>query len=492
MKINNTEPQVEPATAAASTELAALLRDLRNHDNAVVAEQLEDIATNLRSEDKCELSTCDPHALIDTREVEERASGYYLNRPPFFLPVIETFRNFLVLVPIMATWNGLSAAACSYPHAVAGLQPGETLSFLLFWQSGLSQVSGDCTPGLSIFRFDKLSQLAAFDFWLLLSVVVITIIVHTYKDILQSRADAVATDLHNRTDRAVWQLGKAYARARYELTICPTLALSEAIGSFPKTAEEMLGLLQEAEQRSDRAARDSKAQLVDLRLLAEAWRDGAGQILGQVEQIRVVYTQLQNAVGHLSTQLSNTGSVQTRVLASLVTVEAASSSQLETTKASTAILQRAMADVQTQASRSAEASGELARALATLPHLAEVLSQGEASLREGLPRGTQSRSRRDRRPNVSAPTIRPRPRGCLRRVEERHRQLLARYAGGLRTIEADPNRASNRRQPLRYSWRHEQKRGRTHRQSFRSGREGGFSSAHDSRRERPAACCCSC
>ena len=383
--MNTTRSEAQLPDAAGADNLATLINDLRKVDNATVANQLESLNAALLRDDERELATRDPHALIDSRAVEERASAYYLHRPPLALGITDALRNILVLVPIMATWNALATASCAYSSAVSGLKPGEPLSFLLFWQSGLaSQAKDACTTGLSFFRFDTFSALAAFDFWVLLVVVLLTIAVHFYKDVLQSHADQISANLRDRTDQAVWCLGEAYSKARYDLTTGTSLSLAQAVASFPAHAEEMLDLLREAEQRSAQTAADQKVELVDLRLLADAWRDGASQILGQTEQLRAVYAQLQDAVSKLSAQLSASGSVQTKLLSSLHAIDSAAKQQMEATKATGIILQRAMADVQNEARRNADVSAELSRNVAALPHVAEVLSAGENSLREGL------------------------------------------------------------------------------------------------------------
>lgn len=199
------------------------------------ARQLQNLADILQ---KPENTTIDLYGAFDLGAIEEKTFSDYQIRPRWFrrwLGFIEWGRNIMVLIPIALTWYGLWQASVNY-EALISLHPENIVRpFLLLWEEGFKGLDSASGP--------TFSQVAFLDFGLLAGVLILTFVVHFYKDAREAAAAKKALELRCRLEEVLWHANVFLAEARHNQTQIAT------VSQFQDAAGELVKQLQDDRKR---------------------------------------------------------------------------------------------------------------------------------------------------------------------------------------------------------------------------------------------------
>lgn len=199
--------------------------------------------------------------------------------------LLHFLRNLLVFAPVALTWNAISEATEAFGR-YALTRPGETLSFLDFWQSGGAD-------GTYLDEFHRIQNIAALDFWIIVVIIVMSLIA----GLLDSTAGRIAT----RAERALEteRIGVAIAvkRALHGKREATAESISQSLG-------EALTDLMNAARMVNTASLRMEAMSVGIESIGprlEGFSDRMAELNSRLG------SDLQRAVDSLSTSVSRLG-----------------------------------------------------------------------------------------------------------------------------------------------------------------------------------------
>lgn len=199
--------------------------------------------------------------------------------------LLHFLRNLLVFAPVALTWNAISEATEAF-GVYAQTRPGETLSFLDFWQSGGAD-------GSYLDEFHRIQNIAALDFWIIVVIIVMSLVA----GLLDSTAGRTAT----RAERAL-------ETERIGVAIAVKRALH---GKREATAESISQSLGEALTDLMNAARMVNTASLRMEAMSVGIESIGPRLEGLSERMAELNTRLgndlQRAVDSLSTSVSRLG-----------------------------------------------------------------------------------------------------------------------------------------------------------------------------------------
>ena len=219
----------------AVTDVVAQIQQVaaKVHDvDSASGRRLNELAEMVGQPELDRIAAVDLYGALDLEGIEDSAFARYQRRPGIF-SVVEWVRNVLVLAPLCLTWYGLSQASYNYEKVINTPNLLQTAKpFLLLWQEGFKELGN--ARGL------RFSEMASWDVFLLLAVLVLTAVVYWQKDVREAGAVTAARELRETVADALWEVNKLLASSLREQN------LGEAVQGFERHAQVLVDELTEA------------------------------------------------------------------------------------------------------------------------------------------------------------------------------------------------------------------------------------------------------
>lgn len=222
----------------------------------------------------------DPFRLIDPTSITEFARQSASNDR--FLSTLETFRNALVLSPLLVTWLGIAFATNAYQRLLAEATVREEYvrlvetPFLYLWERGFE----GRLPGL------PLSALALIDGVLIGVVFLLTLVAHGRANWLQRKKTQEAEMLHLELNDALTDATLALSTRRWQEP-------SNFVERFDATASRLLKEIEQERDRLDRLTTQRESELQNLSSFTPQLIQSTQNMLGAAQAIQ--QTQSTNA-----------------------------------------------------------------------------------------------------------------------------------------------------------------------------------------------------
>jgi len=129
------------------------------------------------------------------------------------LSILEWVRNVLVLIPILLTWFALWQASTNYQALIESSEELIDQPFLIVWQEGFEELGKD-----NWWQHVKFSQVALGDAFIIGVIVLVTMVIHYYRDIEASRIARKAVEIRVLLESVLWDVGCLFAQAHIERT----------------------------------------------------------------------------------------------------------------------------------------------------------------------------------------------------------------------------------------------------------------------------------
>lgn len=338
--------------------------------------RLRRLSDDLRDGRQAELAHLDLYSVLNPDAIEAKAAIYYQHRP-VWISIVEWLRNIFVLLPIAFTWYGLSRAATAYKMLLDGNDELLKQPFLLLWERGF--------PGLGWNYWPTFSQVALIDFFILLIVVIMTIIVHLFRDYREDEAFREAAALRSRVDRVLGDLGELFAGERFRQGRDQTGAqIGQAMVQFQDRSSHLLRDLGAERERLTSLSAQRETEYSRLHVFTEDLTKGVTDLLSYGRDLRQVYDQLQGSVTEVGKQLGGVAQQQRRLLTALDGIGGHSNTLLETTRVLTQSLETGIRDLQSGASQSAAHAQTIVTAAREMRQVAAAVLDGDTNLRAAL------------------------------------------------------------------------------------------------------------
>jgi methyl-accepting chemotaxis protein len=263
--------------------------------------QLADVLIN-----KPEHASVDLYGSFSLDSLEEKAFSDHQVRPRFlvkWLGFLEWVRNILVLIPIAITWHALWQASLNYNTLIA--QEPELIEqpFLLLWEQGFRQLEN--VAGMTF------SQVAFFDFSLLFIVILLTVVIHFYRDTRELGARKNAADLRCRVENVLWQANLQLAETRHKQTP------STAVFQFQDIANQLIHQLEQERDRLNQLVADQKQDTNDIITMAQQLGGTTNDLRQFSQDIQKTYTPLNGSVQRLITHMAAVDTQQGELVTTL-------------------------------------------------------------------------------------------------------------------------------------------------------------------------------
>lgn len=256
------------------------------------------------------LSTFEMYQMINPEAIEEQAIIYNQGEQQI-LGLLEWMRNVLILVPVAFTWIGLSRAAINYNEAIEAEAGLRAEPFILLWED---RFAGHAIPHWSDIFSDTFSKLALWDFYVLVGLIALTLIIHFWKDVVTANAEKKAALLRSQIEQFLWQLGWQ-SNSRKGLSDVPTSlsVLAEALNTLPNQLREMMRLFKGEQERLAKLADKQEAQAKQLNEFGKSLES----FVEESRALKTVYNQFKEQVVVLGEQTEETGKQQEDIVKKL-------------------------------------------------------------------------------------------------------------------------------------------------------------------------------
>jgi len=294
------------------TQLEALANYVERGDKKA-ANRLRNLRTAVIGGNNADAwASSDIEKLISPEQIVEN----YKNRPATdsLISRLEWARNFLIFVPLLVSWFGISQAVSTYSRFVGAHQDQITQPFLYLWQTGF----GEQLPGLY-----RLSSLAGIDALLLFLLVVMTIVHSSLADLGRQRRIRDAERL--RADLAEALAGATLCLATRNRQQPTNVAdafdksaryFGEALDKVLKRIEDLAQKQQQDNQIFSSLSKDLQTimgsvstSVADLKTSINTLRQSMGQLIKPVTDtsttLQTVATASQKLIGLAEDQIDN-------------------------------------------------------------------------------------------------------------------------------------------------------------------------------------------
>jgi ABC-type transporter Mla subunit MlaD len=350
-----------------------LVDDLKNVDEEA-ANRLLIVSNAVYGESAQHLATVNPQLIASSTSIETQAFIKHAKWPKI-LNVAEWIRNVLVLLPITITWYGLSVAAKNYNSLISRSSEYITEPFLLLWERGFHNPA---------FAGMKFSHLAIIDFWLLLTIVVITFFVHIWRDLKEVDAESKALQLKRRLDQCIWQLEEKLAKERFrQNTSGQSEELAAAVETFNKQFQ-VADLMHYDLKRVEQLAESREIQMVSLNQFVENFEAAIGEISAQNQQIGPIYKHLSNITQSSISQMENFASNQNKLTSTVNRLGESTTRMTGSLEQVSANLNRALEKLQTTAAVNNQDKVVLMNAIQQIGQMMKHFSESDNLVRETL------------------------------------------------------------------------------------------------------------
>jgi chromosome segregation ATPase len=358
------------SNAELTAKIQALATQLEEVDSDA-ARRLRDIQAALEeTPPRRDLAYLDARAILDPQGIEERV---VVRRRPGYLSWIEWLRNVLVLFPIAFTWIGLSQASANYERVITLYPNLIDQPFLLLWERGFQELGGRHGP--------TFSEVALVDFLVLSVVILLTVMVHRWRDVQETRAEREAAELRSQVEEIIWDLDRYVAAQRSSQDVNQlAITMSEAVDRFRIHANELLDLMLAERQRLESIAASREQELDHLQLVGEA----ATKLTQYGQSVEQVYERLQSSIDRFSDEIQRVGQQQELLLRALDSADVGSHEMAEAVRVLRQSLATAVSELGVAASRSSDNITSLATAIDEMRDLASRLMEEDTALRRAL------------------------------------------------------------------------------------------------------------
>lgn len=266
----------------------ARLEDEYNIKNGVV-DRLKEIRDNLDNQ-ASEWFYMDLYSVINPTLLLEQARDLQREKSRWWLGVVEVFRNFLVLVPILLTWYALSQASMAYANSVES-----DLPFLILWEGGF----GGKLPEWLTF-----SQVARWDVLILLAVIVTTIIVHVVNNIQFERIEHNLVKFVAEFDNLLWRINKVLVQGSDTNTLSQKLLndISGFVDAFRQQGEDFHDLLSAEQNRLQKLNEFRLQDLQEFDVVSKSLMNSVGQLINFSSSTSQALQDVQQAVSTLTVE----------------------------------------------------------------------------------------------------------------------------------------------------------------------------------------------
>jgi hypothetical protein len=175
----------------------------------------------------------DVHKMIDANAIVERYRAQKVIDPT--IAWIEWGRNALIFAPLVVSWYYISQAADAYSKLINAESDQIRTPFLYLWQQGFNG---------RLAWWQTLSCMAFIDFFILLTVLALTVVVYTISNSFKTRREAEASKLSARLSHAL--AGAALCLATRKWTQ-PTSVVTDLKNLVQQFDQRTTGLLQRIE-----------------------------------------------------------------------------------------------------------------------------------------------------------------------------------------------------------------------------------------------------
>ena len=352
------------------TRVVTLASELDDIDSDA-AGRLRDISEGLvEGPRRRELAYMDVRSIIDPQGIEDRA---VVHQRPVWLSWVEWLRNVLILFPIAFTWLGLSRASMNYNLVISQYPDVVDQPFLLLWERGFQQLGGRNGP--------TFSELALFDFAVLFMVIVLTVVVHRWRDVQETKAERRASELRGRVEQIVWELDQYLAVERSNQDVSrAALRVGDAVERFRVHAHELLDLMLAERKHLDETAAARDQELSGLQMFTDA----ATKMVQYGQSMEGVYERLQASVDRFTGESQKAGQQQELLLRSLDSSDAGSNQMTEAVRTLRQSLATAISELGNAASRSGDNVSRVTVAIDEMRDLASRLVEEDTALRKAL------------------------------------------------------------------------------------------------------------
>ena len=295
-------------------ELHELADETRLIDRSFSA-RLEQLADSLQ---KPENASVDLYGSFSLDTLEERAFSDYQVRPRWLLKYLGAFewiRNILVLIPIAITWLALWQASLNYNALIAEKPELITQPFLLLWEQGFEEL--ESASGSTF------SQVAFVDFSLLFTVVVLTVVIHFYKDTRESGARKNSTALRCRIEDVLWRANLQLAETRHNQT--PAIAFFK----FQDVADQLVDQLKQERDRLNQLVADEQQKTDEITILAQNLTNTTTDLRQFSQDIQKTYTPLNGSIQTLVNHVATSGQQQGQLVIALDTLNSQMNNLIE-------------------------------------------------------------------------------------------------------------------------------------------------------------------
>lgn len=284
--------------------LGTVANKIRTHDPhaALRLDQLEQAVSGSDPSASAWANT-NVHQVIGSTGIPERLRASQAAGQGVVLPrwvsYLEWIRNFLVLVPLVITWLGISVAVAGYHDLLQADPNGDDafLPFLALWQDGFNG---------HLFLDLTLSKLAIFDFSILSAVVILTATVSWFAHVRQGKADVAAERAETAARKLEADLDHVLASASLQLAARRAGQPGNFVDRFEEAARELLKFLEEERQQLHQWAADKAKELDTLNVLTPALKDAAKEIQEAVAALATTNTNLTTTLDKANKDLRDT------------------------------------------------------------------------------------------------------------------------------------------------------------------------------------------
>jgi len=305
-----------------------------------LAKRLKNISEMIQGPQRGALAHVDFHALLDPQGIEERASLFYQKRP-WWLAWLELGRNVLILAPIALTWFSLSQATTNYELAVRQDPTLTEEPFLLLWERGF-----DTLPSAQ-WSWLTFSHVALVDFLLLVALILMTIVIHLWRDVREDKAARRAAALRGRVEHVVWDLSKLLSTDVFNQdTTQAVLKVGQALSQFEVHAQELMNIMAGQAERLEKLEQHGQARLDKLSEFSTNLSQGATTLMSYGQDVRQVYTRLDSSVGRLAKEMEQVGQQQAGMVTSISQMSGSSAAAVDGLRETTKRLEAALFGLQ--------------------------------------------------------------------------------------------------------------------------------------------------
>lgn len=240
----------------------------------------------------------EPYAALNPDRIEANVSSV-LQRRSTGLRWLMWLRAALIWVPICLTCYAGSQAVANYAHLAINRPDVLEQSFWLLWERGAAPF--EAPAGLT------LSQLIWLDFWLFTAVIGLTLVLHLYRDRLETHAREKGVALRQRLENVLWVVSQLWVEERYRQS------QAAALSCFEESAQKLVETLGYQADQLAKLDGQRQREVNSLTVLGGNLTTATRNLQRTSEDIQRIWSPLQESVQALSKQVESVSFHQSRL-----------------------------------------------------------------------------------------------------------------------------------------------------------------------------------